>query len=203
MNDDELRAEVASADPVARSQNPVEGRRRAELLERIMATDTNPITDVPRSRFPGRRPLVAWGAIGAAAVIAAGALTWSLQSGQKPVKAPTQIALSLPSGTSLPSCIPFSVDNLKTMSPAFAGTVNSTTGGKLTLRVDHWYAGGSADEVVLDQPDAGTPVSVGSVTFEEGKRYLVTAANGVVNGCGYTGLATPDLQRSFDAAFPG
>jgi hypothetical protein len=41
----------------------------------------------------------------------------------------------------------------------------------------------------------------GGVEFADGQTYLVTATDGTVNGCGYSGLATPELQSAFDSAF--
>jgi len=99
------------------------------------------------------------------------------------------------------SCLPFDVATLAGMSPAFAGTVTSVDGGKVVLDVDRWYAGGEAEQVLLSQPDATTSAALDGVTFEEGERYLVTAAQGTVNGCGYSGPATPELEAAFDQAF--
>jgi len=119
----------------------------------------------------------------------------------------TTLALKAPApagGISMGSCIAFDVSILKDMSPAFAGTAASVADGSVTFDVDHWYAGGDADVVTVTQPDANGPISIeGGVTFEQGKRYLVTAANGVVNGCGYTTEATPDMEAQFAEAFPG
>jgi len=35
-----------------------------------------------------------------------------------------------------------------------------------------------------------------------GQKYLITAAEGNVNFCGYSGPATPELTAAFDAALP-
>ncbi len=37
--------------------------------------------------------------------------------------------------------------------------------------------------------------------FRVGERYLVTATDGTVNGCGFSGPATPELERAFEEAF--
>jgi hypothetical protein len=39
--------------------------------------------------------------------------------------------------------------------------------------------------------------------FEVGQQYLITAAEGTVNFCGYSGPATPELTAAFDQAFAG
>jgi hypothetical protein len=69
----------------------------------------------------------------------------------------------------------------------------------VTLDVDRWFKGGSADVVTVAVPERNT--SIGTVELVEGKRYLVTATNGTVNACGYTGEATPDLEAAFEQAF--
>jgi hypothetical protein len=43
---------------------------------------------------------------------------------------------------------------------------------------------------------------IGSVAFEVGQQYFVTAFDGVVNYCGFSGPVTPELQAIFDQAFP-
>ena len=111
------------------------------------------------------------------------------------------------------SCVVFNVSFLREMPLAFAGTVTSitiTTLGNMTvtLSIDHWYKGGSADVVTLTTMTghALTPTTwVGvedGVDFIQGKRYLVTATNGTVNGCGSTGESTPILEKAFAEAFP-
>ncbi len=39
--------------------------------------------------------------------------------------------------------------------------------------------------------------------FRDGGQYLITASGGTVNGCGFSGPATPDLTRAFEEAFAG
>jgi hypothetical protein len=98
---------------------------------------------------------------------------------------------------------------------AFAGTVTAVSDRTVptlsdmtvTLRVDHWYKGGTADVVTLTTltSHALTPTTSAGVEdgveFVQGKRYLVTATNGTVNGCGFTGEATPELEKAFAEAF--
>jgi hypothetical protein len=97
--------------------------------------------------------------------------------------------------------VPFEVRYLAKMSPAFAGTVVTVGEDSVVLDVDRWYTGGDADRVQLEAR-GGDAVALGyGVDFAEGERYLVTAAEGTVNGCGYSGPATPELERAFDTAF--
>lgn len=211
-DDDELRARLRRIDPVApdTALDPSPSPRARQLLERAM-TDTTETTAAPSA--PPRRsrlPIVAAAAAAVAALAIGGVM---LSGGDSPTAKPkpkSTLALNLPAaathpgGPSMNSCIRFDVSILKDMETAFSGTVSAVGDSSVTLDVDHWYTGGSADVVTLSQPDASGPVSLeGGVTFEQGKRYFVTATNGTVNGCGYTGEASADLEQAFQQAFPG
>lgn len=198
---DELRARLAQLNPMPDSTPvdlPTSPRAQMMLEQAMLSTDPLPATSRPRWKRP---PLLA---AAAAAVIAVGiggivALT---DDSHGSAKAKTSLALKTQSsggGLSLGSCLMFSVDILKDMPLAFAGTVTEVSDGAVKINVDHWYKGGDADVVTVAVPPANT--SVGTVEFAQGKRYLVTATNGTVNSCGYTGEATPDLVKAFDQAF--
>jgi hypothetical protein len=94
----------------------------------------------------------------------------------------------------------FDVAVLADMSPAFAGTATSVDGDTVTLRIDHWYAGGDAAAATLRAP-SGLEALIDGFDFEVGKEYLITAADGNVNYCGYSGVATPELTTAFSDAF--
>ncbi len=112
------------------------------------------------------------------------------------------LELSLPAtGAAMTSCLPFTVENLAGMTPAFAGTVTDVTDGRVTLDVDRWYAGGSTSTVVLQIPPGASAALIGEIDFQVGGRYLITAAEGTVNMCGYSGPATSELAEAFEAAF--
>lgn len=200
---DDLRVRLARLDPAPPTLDLVESPRAPELLERIMATPVLTPTGPSATPPARRRAVLAWAA--AAAVLAAGAATTGIAlRGDRPsAAAPTTLALTLPGSNVMTSCIRFDVSILKGMSPAFAGTVTAVDDTQVTLDVDHWYTGGDADTVTLAVAPGETSAALDGIAFESGKRYLVTAAEGNVNGCGYTGLATPDLEASFAEAFPG
>lgn len=103
---------------------------------------------------------------------------------------------------SMAMCIRFDPSILADMSPAFAGTVTDLTDSRVTLEVDHWYTGGDTDTVEINYTP-GFEALIGTPTFEVGQQYLITASDGVVNGCGYSGPATPDLEAAFQQAFGG
>ena len=206
---DDLRARLARVDPVrsAPSPEPFTSPRAQELLERAMTSTTDtPVTEAPRVPR-SRRPLLAVAAavLGVAAV---GGVVAALQGDDDaaPAAAPVTLDLALPesaAGPSMGMCLMFDVATLKAMSPALAGTVTSVDGDTVTLDVTKVYAGADVDRVVVTQPGGASAVALDGVAFEEGKSYLVTAADGTVNGCGYSGPDTPELRKSFDEAFGG
>lgn len=211
---DELREQLQQLDPMhpgvsVESSTTQSSRVR---LEKIMNTPlidkhTQSIPDVGTRRTAtgaARRP--AWlivAGVAAAAVVALGsaAVIGNLgDDGGSKVVAGSPLELSLGSGGEISSCIVFDVALLADMSPAFAGTATSVEGDTVTLDVDRWYAGGDSASVVL-RATGGSPALIDGFQFEVGEQYLITAAEGNVNFCGYSGVATPELTAAFEAAF--
>ena len=204
---DEAVLRLRAADPAGPSR-PLPSPRveRAELLEGIMSTTTEPIAQAPASSPKSARPrwLLAAAAV---IVIAAGgttvALTVGHDSGHNTSAVKTVKTLTMPSahpGVSA-TCIRFTVDILRSRQVAFDGTAISVTDKDVLLTVNHWYKGGSADEVRLENnPSPGIALE-GGVEFVAGQRYLVTATDGTVNLCGYTAEWSADLAKSFQKAF--
>lgn len=193
-----LRTRLAGLDPMpaSLSVDPPTSPRAHELLERAMlTTEQTPNTASP-SRWRGPAALAATAA--AVVAVGAGAVFLGVGDSATPTKARTSLALKAAGGgPAMNTCIMFSVDILKDMPLAFAGTATSVSADSVSLDVTHWYKGGTADVVTV-----ATPVtSEGPGEFVQGSKYLVTATDGTVNGCGYTGEATPDLQKYFDQAF--
>jgi hypothetical protein len=208
ISDDELRTRLSKLDPLPTSVpvDPYTSPRAQDLLERVMTTQTHDQSQKNIVRR-WRKPALLTGA--AAAVIALGIVAISLTSGgpAAPTKAKTTVALKIAGGgttTASASCIQFSIAFLREMSTAFSGTVTKIDQGTVTLVVDHWYRGGTAEVVTLTRLSSGAnvAVSIDGVSFAKGKRYLVTATNGTVNSCGFTGVATPELEKVFAEAFP-
>jgi hypothetical protein len=204
---DNLRQRLRAADPVPRATpvEPADSPGTRALVEAIMQTrpdipptaGTSPTAAEPRRR-PRWLPAVA-AAAGVAAIAGGGALIAANRA--DPPTSVDALELRLPDNTTMGMCIPFSVDQLAEMSPAFAGTATDVTGDTVVLRVDRWYGGGDASEVVLVAPDPDTISLAGGIEFQEGERYLITAAEGTVNYCGFSGEATPELEAAFEQAF--
>jgi hypothetical protein len=229
ISDDELRARLSRIDPLPTSVpvDPYTSPRAQDLLERVMTTqihDKSQKSTVQRWRKPALLTAAA------AAVIALGIVAVGVTSGGPTIhtKVKTTLALKLPGGgtsgqpggivsSDAASCVGFSIPYLREMPMAFAGTVTAVSDSNsptlsdmtVTLTVDHWYKGGTADLVTLTMmtSHALTPTTriwvEDGVELVQGKRYLVTATNGTVNSCGFTGEATPELEKAFAAAFPG
>lgn len=110
------------------------------------------------------------------------------------------LELSAGGGGGLASCLAFDPAILADMPMAFEGTATDVDGERVTLEVGRWFKGGDADEVALIAPE-GLEALIGGIDFQEGQTYLISASEGVVNYCGYSGEATADLQAGYEAAF--
>lgn len=166
-----------------------------------MQTDTTATTDSPSTGAAPRRWI--WLAAAAVAIVAmaAGAvLVGGDDDDDAPVASGPPLELSLGASDTMASCVPTSAEFLADMPVAFAGTATEVGDAQVTLTVDEWYAGGDAGTVVLDAP-AGMEALIDGFTFEEGTHYLVSATEGRVNFCGFSGPATAELQAIYDEAF--
>ena len=76
-------------------------------------------------------------------------------------------------------------------------------GDQVTLEVDHWYKGGDADVVQLTSPGDESVLLEGGIQFAEGERYLVSASEGTVSSCGFSGPYTDEMAAAFAEAFGG
>lgn len=202
MNDDE-RPDGAEARLLRRMQTADPARTfhladswTPDLVEAAM--NTNPVE--PKSS--PRRWAPAMAAAAALAVVGGGA--YAFLGGSDPADTPdstvTTLALPAGSGTSINSCVPFDVQYLRDMPVAFSGSATEVGDDSVTLEVDRWYKGGDANVVRLANYDLST-VSLDGFTFEQGDRYLITATEGTVNFCGFSGPWNQELADAFDEAF--
>jgi hypothetical protein len=215
--DDNLRQRLGRLDPMPSSEptdTPSTPRVRA-LLEEIMSTPvvqpnvqpnvrtTDQQVAIPAPTPPSKRRLAMLGGV-AAAVIAIAIVVAVATSGGTTKK--SQLSFALPaSGPGQASCIQFSTDQLAQAADAFSGTITTVGDGSVTVTVDHWYkaSGTKADVVTLTSDTTAGAVSELGVQFVQGTKYFVSATDGHVNGCGYSGEASADLQAAFETAFPG
>jgi len=206
--DNELRARLSRIDPMrpGGTADPLASPRASEIQERVMQTidheAENASTDAAVARW--RRPRVL--AAAAVAVLVLGAGVVVATSGDEPgpgADSPTTLALSVPPGDVQSSCVMFDVNTLREMPVAFAGTVTDIGDDEVTLDVNRWYKGGDADLVTVGLDSGQTSAALDGVDFAAGESYLLTATDGTVNGCGFSGPASPELEAAFADAFPG
>lgn len=214
MHDDDLRRRLEGIDPLRDGPDiePITSPRARRLLEDIMNTplhtrslDSGPEATAAPPAGPQRRPrqLALLGA--AAALIATVAVGAALlnRDGDAPVAEPSVLELSAgEADPALMSCLPVTAELVAQSPVAFRAIVDSVEGDTVTMTVDQWYRGGDADVVTLTAP-LGMEALIGGIAFTPGEAVLITAVDGVVNYCGFSGPATPELQAIFTTAFGG
>ena len=198
---DELREQLQRLDPM-HSGVPVESSTTPSSRARLEQIMNTPLSNnQPHDTTRGKTWKVI-GGVAAAVAVAVGTLavvnSGGSDKGDEVAGPPMELSLGDSGVTS--SCIMFDVAILADMSPAFAATATAVEGETVTLTVDHWYAGGGAATVVL-RGSSASPALINGFQFEVGVQYLITAAEGNVNFCGYSGVATPELTAAFEAAF--
>jgi len=195
--DPKLEQRLRGADPMAR-RTLDDANDQDWLRETAHSVTTQP----PRSRRP--RALVL-GAAAAALMLAATAGGFLLRStgdsGGATVAAPTVTNLTLGPEDTMSMCMAFSVEALSPLPVAFSGEVTEKTADEILIDVDTWYRGGDTDQVRLSAPDMSMTSLGSSIDFQEGARYLVTATDGTVNYCGFSGPWTKEKADAFAAAF--
>jgi hypothetical protein len=203
MSDDELRTRLSRLDPAPAGSpvDPVTSPRAQELVERAMQTSETETSELTARRRPWLLPLaaavLAIAVVGAVFAFSGGGGGGNAPGGQDP----TTLALELPPSDVAGSCVMFDVHFLAEMPVAFAGTVTTLDEQQVTLDVDRWYRGGDADLVTVAVADGQTSAALDGVDLREGERYLVSATDGTVNGCGFSGPAEPQLEQAFEQAF--
>ncbi len=155
-----------------------------------------------RRRTPVRRWIVA---VAALATVAAAVITGVILSRpDRGTPLAPSMTLALPGGdAAMMSCLPFSVDILAPMEVAFDGTAVEVTGDTVVLEVSTWYRGGDGPRVTLTPAPGEQVALIGSVVFEPGQRYLVTATGGTVNSCGFSQEWSAEGEAAFKQAFAG
>jgi hypothetical protein len=193
MTDDDLRSRLAASNPTPPSQpvDPITSDRARNLMEDIMSTSSTTQPPAQRSRLG----VLTAAAAALVVVIGGTALLGGLGTSDE-----VPLALTAGAGDPTAMCLVFDVATLAEMSPAFAGTVVELTDTVATLEVDRWFTDGDAGVVEIEYMP-GFEALIGTPSLEVGQRYLITASDGVVNGCGYSGLATPEYEASFEEAF--
>lgn len=189
------------------SIDPISGPRAAELMEQIMNTpdlntrdQSTPIAPVHDVRpTTSRWPKFAIGG-GIAAALAIGAFAFASTGGGGSATA-TPVTYEL-AGPTMAMCLPITELVPPPGLVGFRGTVAEVGDGTVTLDVTKWYAGGDADQVVLQTADL-TTVALDGVDFTVGGDFMVSVADGVVQICGFSGQYSADYEAIFAGWFAG
>ncbi|WP_028650391.1 hypothetical protein [Nocardioides halotolerans] len=223
-HDDELRALLRGGDP-AGSLSPADPAALAMLLEDIMSADLDvrPVDEGDRATGTrGRNPL-AW-LVAAAAVAAIAAVGGFAISGlgdnggdaDSPVAGPGPSVVAPDHGAPLAGqttdltvggagtkCVAEpTAAMLAQYDQAFEGTVTSIEGDTVTLEATDVYQGEVGETVQVQAPAGPFQTMIQQVKFEVGGTYLVSAWQGAVSMCGFSGPASGDLQKLYTEAFP-
>ena len=171
--------------------------------------NTSTTTDIDRPLTPRparpRRPIAAAATTAAVLIIGLAAVRLTRDDNNQVENnadgaAETPLELSLGAADTMASCLPLEVDTLATMSPAFAATATAVDNDLITLNINRWYTEGEAS-IVQMRAQPGQTALIAGFDFTVGQQYLITAADGTVNSCGYSGPATAELTTLFDQAF--
>lgn len=205
--DSELRDRLRRIDPAA-SLPPADPARVARLLEDVMSTELT--TENRETGTRDRGPLTWLVAAAAVLLIAGVGLFAVLGHDDGPASPPTAGGAQTVTELSAPAAAAYAgrcmVPNAQLLSRqtlAFDGTVSALSDGDVTLTPTHWYAGAPTDLVRVRADSELMQRLVGAVRFEEGGRYLVSATDGEVTVCGFSGPYTADLAALYEQAFGG
>jgi hypothetical protein len=203
--DDDLRDRMRHTDPAA-SLPPLSRDELTRVLEKAMTATTTVTRPADHRPSPGRRRLAL---VAAALMLAtAGALGHVLTTDRprpapgptvagKPPAAAAPLALAVGAGPTAKCAWPPNPRFLRGSDIAFAGTVVRVTDGAVSIRVTHVFTGPAVTDVTLRQTKDSE-----SITFRAGTGYLIAASGGTVDDC-LSGVADPDRQHAYDAAFRG
>jgi hypothetical protein len=222
MTDDDqlLRDQLRALDPAA-SLPAAEPARVARLLEETRSDERD--SDLPETRATGvhERSRLTWLVAAAAVLLIAGVVGAfvllergtdevpaagpgaSADAGGASAGAATATTLSVPPNAGAGRCAVPSAEILARQSLAFDGVVTEIADGLITLTPSIFYAGDPTDVVRVEAPPEVLQQLLLAVEFEVGSRYLVSASQGRVSVCGYSGPWSPDLEQLFVEAFPG
>jgi hypothetical protein len=173
--------------------------------------DDTLIDESRRTGTQDRSPLTWLVAVAVVLLIAGAALFGLLSGGTDESESPSgEASVSVPESratlTATPSearCQLPNVQVLRSQALAFDGVVRSITEGEATLEPTRFYAGEATDRVVVQAPGRDLQALLAAVDFREGERYLVSATDGRVTLCGFSGPYTSELAALYGQAFPG
>lgn len=201
-DDDGLLSRLRAADP-ASSLSPADPEQVAHLLEAAM-TDITTRTNESRENGTHDRSPLTWLVAAAAILLIAASGAFALLNRDRdaaPTAGRTVTQLGLP--TAQGRCMLPNVGVLRVQTIAFRGTLTSLDSGTATFRVDHWFKGGPTDLARVAAPSSELAPLVSAAGFRVGDSYLVSAHDGTVTECGFTGRDSGSLAALYGRAFSG
>ncbi|MDX6360761.1 MAG: hypothetical protein QOH37_3815 [Nocardioidaceae bacterium] len=200
MNDDDLLSRLRTADP-ASSLPPADPGRVAQLLEAAMSDTATPTHETRENGTRDRSPLT-WLVAAAAVLLIVAAGVFGLVNrdhDQAPTAQGTVTALGYAPVHG--RCMVPNIGVLQAQTIAFRGTLTTLTGGSATFRVDHWFKGGPTALAKVSAPVLGDLVDAAQLAV--GQQYLISAQNGQVTACGFSGPADGRLAALYEQAYAG
>ncbi len=226
QHEEDLRALLAAADPAA-TLPAADPAGVARLMEDTMShmPETAEVPETRTDHLHGRSRLT-WIVAAAAAAIIVGGTAFALlgtddddgpqtASGSPQVinssgpggeaEAPSVTELSISGETTSAKCLaPESAPQVVTAQTLVVdATVESISGGVVTLAPTRFYAGDPTDLVTVAESSGDLSRLLLGVEFAEGERYLVSATDGRVTLCGFSGPYSERLAAVYDEAFAG
>ena len=222
--DERLRALLRGGDP-AGSLPPADPAGLSRLLEDIMSADLDVRPALPDAAVPHRRTRATWlvAAAAVAAIAAGGAFAVSGLTGggagapqadqthsSTTQTGPTQTDANAPVAgqtTALSvgargKCVATpTAEMLAQYDQAFEGTVTSIQGDTITLETTAVYQGQVGETVTVTAPPDTLDAQANPIHFQQGGTYLVSAYQGSVSMCGFSGPATQELESLYQKAF--
>jgi hypothetical protein len=205
----ELLARLREADP-ASSLRPADPDRVVELLEAAMSqtvheSGSDSATPARESRETGthdRSPLTWLMAAAAVVLIAVAGVFGLAQRGHDSSSTAaqgtvTRLGYAPPAGR----CLTPQTGVLRQQAVAFRGTLVSLASGTATFDVAHWYAGAPTDTARVTAAPPRLAELVHAADLSIGGDYLISADDGNVTACGFSGPATPALRQLYARAF--
>jgi hypothetical protein len=202
VTDDDLLARLRAGDP-ASSLSPADPERVAHLLEAAMSETT---TQTPETRETGTRgrSTLTWLVAAAAVVLIAAAGVFGLaQRGHDSVPIAHTSVTSLGYHPPAGRCVLPETGVLRQQTVAFRGTLTALTAGTARFDVTHWYAGGPTAVAEVTAPTIALGDLEQAADLRVGGDYLMSASNGTVTSCGFSGPARGHLLDLYGQAFTG
>ncbi|WP_372728379.1 hypothetical protein [Nocardioides sp.] len=203
---DAVRARLSAADPAALLPS-ADATQVARLLEHAMTTDAphdEPLTDERRSDHTHGRSRLTWAVAAAASALIIGAAVFALVArggDEVPVATAEASVTDLTLQPSANRCMVPTAELLAEQPLAFEGTVQEVGEEEVTLEATRFFAGEASDLVRVETPPSDALALIGFVDFRVGDRYLVSANDGIVTVCGFSGPATPERSALYAEAF--